>query len=111
MDKLQLTHSQFPKYVSRYFFFLLSGNEDKPKKPHFDSRSLIFELDPCNGNGKVCLVYRHTKPGETDKKRVIHLFLKTVAGRHMHRNIKFRPSLQFIDEHLLRHPASAELSG
>ncbi|POI25866.1 hypothetical protein CIB84_010383, partial [Bambusicola thoracicus] len=38
------------------------GNEDKPEKPHFDSRSLIFELDPCNGNGKVCLVYKHTKP-------------------------------------------------
>ncbi|XP_075267601.1 tubulin polyglutamylase complex subunit 2 isoform X3 [Opisthocomus hoazin] len=39
------------------------GNGDKPEKPHFDSRSLIFELDPCNGNGKVCLVYKHTKPG------------------------------------------------
>ncbi|KAM9263157.1 tubulin polyglutamylase complex subunit 2 isoform 2-T2 [Morus bassanus] len=38
------------------------GNGDKPEKPHFDSRSLIFELDPCNGNGKVCLVYKHTKP-------------------------------------------------
>ncbi|XP_010723498.1 tubulin polyglutamylase complex subunit 2 isoform X2 [Meleagris gallopavo] len=38
------------------------GNEDKPEKPHFDSRSLIFELDPCNGNGKVCLVYKRTKP-------------------------------------------------
>uniref|UniRef100_A0A8C9FF16 Tubulin polyglutamylase complex subunit 2 n=1 Tax=Pavo cristatus TaxID=9049 RepID=A0A8C9FF16_PAVCR len=39
-----------------------SDEEDKPEKPHFDSRSLIFELDPCNGNGKVCLVYKHTKP-------------------------------------------------
>nr|XP_021146211.1 tubulin polyglutamylase complex subunit 2 isoform X2 [Columba livia] len=38
------------------------GNGDKPEKPHFDSRSLIFELDPCNGNGKVCLVYQHAKP-------------------------------------------------
>ncbi|XP_074934726.1 tubulin polyglutamylase complex subunit 2 isoform X2 [Phalacrocorax aristotelis] len=38
------------------------GNGDKPEKPHFDSRSLIFELDPCNGNGKVCLVYKHAKP-------------------------------------------------
>ncbi|XP_019373636.1 PREDICTED: tubulin polyglutamylase complex subunit 2 isoform X2 [Gavialis gangeticus] len=38
------------------------GNEDKLEKPHFDSRSLIFELDPCNGNGKVCLVYKNTKP-------------------------------------------------
>ncbi|XP_054253300.1 tubulin polyglutamylase complex subunit 2 isoform X6 [Indicator indicator] len=39
-----------------------NGNEDKPGKPHFDSRSLIFELDPCNGNGKVCLVYKQAKP-------------------------------------------------
>ncbi|XP_062368756.1 tubulin polyglutamylase complex subunit 2 isoform X1 [Cinclus cinclus] len=38
------------------------GNGDKPEKPHFDSRSLIFELDPCNGNGKVCLVYKHAEP-------------------------------------------------
>ncbi|XP_061225001.1 tubulin polyglutamylase complex subunit 2 isoform X2 [Neopsephotus bourkii] len=38
------------------------GHGDKPEKPHFDSRSLIFELDPCNGNGKVCLVYKHAKP-------------------------------------------------
>ncbi|XP_042718317.1 tubulin polyglutamylase complex subunit 2 isoform X2 [Lagopus leucura] len=57
---LQLTHS-FPN-MFQGFFFLLSGNEDKPEKPHFDSRSFIFELDPCNGNGKVCLVYKHTKP-------------------------------------------------
>uniref|UniRef100_A0A803W1G0 Tubulin polyglutamylase complex subunit 2 n=1 Tax=Ficedula albicollis TaxID=59894 RepID=A0A803W1G0_FICAL len=38
------------------------GDGDKPEKPHFDSRSLIFELDPCNGNGKVCLVYKHAEP-------------------------------------------------
>ncbi|XP_036892466.1 tubulin polyglutamylase complex subunit 2, partial [Sturnira hondurensis] len=36
--------------------------ENQPKKPHFDSRSVIFELDPCNGNGKVCLVYKNGKP-------------------------------------------------
>uniref|UniRef100_A0A8D0HEP5 Knr4/Smi1-like domain-containing protein n=1 Tax=Sphenodon punctatus TaxID=8508 RepID=A0A8D0HEP5_SPHPU len=39
-----------------------TDEEDQPEKPRFDSRSLIFELDPCNGNGKVCLVYRQTKP-------------------------------------------------
>ncbi|XP_063312863.1 tubulin polyglutamylase complex subunit 2 isoform X2 [Pelobates fuscus] len=33
-------------------------------QPHFDSRNAIFELDPCNGNGKVCLVYKISKPGE-----------------------------------------------
>ncbi|XP_048358540.1 tubulin polyglutamylase complex subunit 2 isoform X1 [Sphaerodactylus townsendi] len=38
------------------------GNRDHPEKPHLDSRSLIFELDPCGGNGKVCLVYKNTKP-------------------------------------------------
>ncbi|KAJ0068859.1 hypothetical protein NL108_012128 [Boleophthalmus pectinirostris] len=30
--------------------------------PHFDSRSRIFELDSCGGNGKVCLVYRNCTP-------------------------------------------------
>ncbi|XP_074424375.1 tubulin polyglutamylase complex subunit 2-like isoform X5 [Larus michahellis] len=38
------------------------GNGDNPEKPHFDSHSLIFELDPCNGTGKVCLVYKRAKP-------------------------------------------------
>ncbi|KAK2501010.1 hypothetical protein MC885_012107 [Smutsia gigantea] len=48
-------------------------NENQPEKPHFDSRSVIFELDPCNGNGKVCLVYKRGKPvsqaqGSLDQK-------------------------------------------
>uniref|UniRef100_A0A8C8YHC1 Knr4/Smi1-like domain-containing protein n=1 Tax=Prolemur simus TaxID=1328070 RepID=A0A8C8YHC1_PROSS len=38
------------------------AGEDQPEKPHFDSRSVIFELDSCNGNGKVCLVYKTGKP-------------------------------------------------
>ncbi|XP_040840852.1 tubulin polyglutamylase complex subunit 2 [Ochotona curzoniae] len=38
------------------------GSEDQPAKPHFDSRNVIFELDSCNGNGKVCLVYKSRKP-------------------------------------------------
>ncbi|CAI5787979.1 Uncharacterized protein PODLI_1B003743 [Podarcis lilfordi] len=41
------------------------GNGGQPEKPHLDSRSLVFELDPCRGNGKVCLVYKNTKPGVT----------------------------------------------
>ncbi|XP_041599575.1 tubulin polyglutamylase complex subunit 2 isoform X3 [Vulpes lagopus] len=41
----------------------LEASENQPEKPHFDSRSVIFELDPCNGNGKVCLVYKTGKPG------------------------------------------------
>ncbi|XP_052012018.1 tubulin polyglutamylase complex subunit 2 isoform X2 [Apodemus sylvaticus] len=41
-----------------------SCNEDHQlEKPHFDCRSAIFELDSCNGNGKVCLVYKNGKPG------------------------------------------------
>ncbi|XP_061730712.1 tubulin polyglutamylase complex subunit 2 isoform X1 [Nerophis ophidion] len=34
-----------------------------PLPPHFDSRSCIFELDSCGGNGKVCLVYKNSTPG------------------------------------------------
>ena len=41
-----------------------AASENQPEKPHFDSRSVIFELDPCNGNGKVCLVYKRGKPGK-----------------------------------------------
>ncbi|CAL8336341.1 unnamed protein product [Merluccius merluccius] len=38
-------------------------SEDCPAVPHFDSRSRIFELDSCGGNGKVCLVYRNCSQG------------------------------------------------
>ncbi|XP_071372673.1 tubulin polyglutamylase complex subunit 2 isoform X2 [Centroberyx affinis] len=34
-----------------------------PAAPHFDSRSRVFELDSCGGNGKVCLVYKNCSPG------------------------------------------------
>ncbi|KAG7261658.1 hypothetical protein CRUP_012252 [Coryphaenoides rupestris] len=40
-----------------------SESEDCPAVPHFDSRSRIFELDSCGGNGKVCLVYRNCCQG------------------------------------------------
>ncbi|KAK1787447.1 hypothetical protein P4O66_002925 [Electrophorus voltai] len=40
----------------------LEGSEGY-KEPHFDSRSRIFELDPCGGNGRVCLVYTDCTPG------------------------------------------------
>ncbi|KPP66159.1 hypothetical protein Z043_115372, partial [Scleropages formosus] len=40
----------------------LEASENHPKVPHFDSRSRIFELDPCSGNGKVCLVYKNCTP-------------------------------------------------
>ena len=32
-------------------------------KPHFDNRCKVFELDPCDGHGKVCLVYKDVKAG------------------------------------------------
>ena len=40
------------------FFFILDADV-----PHFDRRSRIFELDPCDGYGKLCMVYLNTKPG------------------------------------------------
>ncbi|XP_077458180.1 tubulin polyglutamylase complex subunit 2 [Stigmatopora argus] len=39
------------------------GLTSAPTLPHFDSRSRIFELDSCGGNGKVCLVYKNTITG------------------------------------------------
>ncbi|KAK2914786.1 tubulin polyglutamylase complex subunit 2 isoform X1 [Channa argus] len=39
------------------------GLEHSPPAPHFDSRSRIFELDSCGGNGKVCLVYKNCTTG------------------------------------------------
>ncbi|KAI1240251.1 hypothetical protein IHE44_0011709 [Lamprotornis superbus] len=60
------------------------GNGDKPEKPHFDSRSLIFELDPCNGNGKVCLVYKHAEPDTEiwflDRALYWHFLTKTFTA-------------------------------
>ena len=32
-------------------------------KPKFDSRSRLFELDACDGYGKIILAYKDTKPG------------------------------------------------
>ncbi|KAM9450703.1 tubulin polyglutamylase complex subunit 2 [Clarias gariepinus] len=39
----------------------LEGPEER-EAPHFDSRSRIFELDPCGANGRVCLVYKDCTP-------------------------------------------------
>ena len=44
--------------VADYTFSLLV--ESRPK---FDHSSRLFELDSCGGFGKVCLVYKDTKPG------------------------------------------------
>ncbi|CAI5787901.1 Hypothetical predicted protein [Podarcis lilfordi] len=50
------------------------GNGGQLEKPHLYLRSLEFELDPCRGNGKVCLVYKNTKPGmlcDTNSPRAV----------------------------------------
>ncbi|XP_078407463.1 tubulin polyglutamylase complex subunit 2 isoform X2 [Cetorhinus maximus] len=39
------------------------GKEEPLEKPHFNSQCRIFELDCCNGNGKVCLVYKNIQSG------------------------------------------------
>ncbi|XP_066502363.1 tubulin polyglutamylase complex subunit 2 isoform X2 [Hoplias malabaricus] len=39
--------------------------------PHFDSRSRIFELDRCAGNGRVCLVYSNCTPGGVSQQSEI----------------------------------------
>lgn len=33
------------------------------EKPSFDSRCKIYEMDPCDGYGRVCLVFRENKTG------------------------------------------------
>jgi len=39
------------------------------KPPHFDSRSKCFELDPCQGHGKICLVYPDAKSANSDQQQ------------------------------------------
>ncbi|XP_043541478.1 tubulin polyglutamylase complex subunit 2 isoform X4 [Chiloscyllium plagiosum] len=39
------------------------GKEEDLEKPQFNSKYRIFELDCCNGNGKVCLVYKSVQSG------------------------------------------------
>ncbi|XP_031551944.1 tubulin polyglutamylase complex subunit 2-like [Actinia tenebrosa] len=45
----------------------LTDEEDEQGhvKPHFDNRCKVFEVDPCDGSGKVCLVYKHIRAGVT----------------------------------------------
>jgi len=46
-----------------------SDTLDNTLIPHFDETSCNFELDNCNGFGKVCLVYRNTKPGTNNSEQ------------------------------------------
>lgn len=54
---------KFAKYLFRICLYCLTEKAQGPAEPHFDSRSRIFELDSCGGNGKVCLVYKNCTPG------------------------------------------------
>ena len=40
-------------------------------KPHFDNRCKVFELDPCDGHGKVCLVYKDVKAGRWNSDNML----------------------------------------
>lgn len=51
------------KYLFRICLYCLTEKAQAPAEPHFDSRSRVFELDSCGGNGKVCLVYKNCTPG------------------------------------------------
>lgn len=53
-----------------------------PAAPHFDSRSRIFEVDSCGGNGKVCLVYKKCTPG------VLFVFTKCPSMISLNNNVK-----------------------
>lgn len=35
------------------------------EKPTFDNRCKVFELDPCDGYGRVCLVYKESRTGNS----------------------------------------------
>lgn len=59
---LSLLH-KVAKYLFRICLYCLTEKAQVPAEPHFDSRSRIFELDSCGGNGKVCLVYKNCTPG------------------------------------------------
>lgn len=38
------------------------------EKPTFDNRCKVFELDPCDGYGRVCLVYKESKTGGNEPR-------------------------------------------
>ncbi|CAF0926373.1 unnamed protein product, partial [Brachionus calyciflorus] len=52
-----------PEYSDEEDSDTKKNNKTKILIPHFDDLSRNFELDNCNGYGKVCLVYRNAKPG------------------------------------------------
>ncbi|KAJ3602307.1 hypothetical protein NHX12_030066 [Muraenolepis orangiensis] len=60
-----------------------SESEDCPATPHFDSRSRIFELDSCGGNGKVCLVYKKCSQGVVAQQSEIWFLDRSLYWHHL----------------------------
>ncbi|KAJ4427797.1 hypothetical protein ANN_25450 [Periplaneta americana] len=48
---------------------ICSEQDDPRQRPNFGVKCKIFELDACQGIGKVCLVYLHKSECESDLKR------------------------------------------
>ncbi|CAB1315416.1 unnamed protein product [Coregonus sp. 'balchen'] len=71
-----------------------SESECETAEPHFDSRSRIFELDPCSENGKVCLVYKDCTKGTFPLTHVIG---------HMHCVVALQCEVWFLDHSLYWH--------
>lgn len=44
-------------------------------RPHFSVRSKIFEIDSCQGSGRVCLVYLDKQDMEGDKREKPKIWL------------------------------------
>ena len=69
------------KKFKRRLLFIVTDNSHSIsagfEKPTFDSRCKIFELDPCDSFGKVCLVYRESKTGK------LHYKIRYVVLSHM----------------------------
>lgn len=69
-DQVILRMSIIKKYMKDYILSweqIMLCNKYKCfaglEKPTFDMRCKIYELDPCDGYGKVCLVYKENKTG------------------------------------------------
>ncbi|XP_071168630.1 tubulin polyglutamylase complex subunit 2-like isoform X1 [Mytilus edulis] len=81
-----------------------SDNEDEAtgiEKPSFDSRCKIYEMDPCDGYGRVCLVFRENKTGYIDSQELFD-------GKHTSELIRFggndpKTEVWFLDRSLRWH--------
>lgn len=49
--------------------------KDDPNKPHFGVKCKIFEIDSCQGNGRVCLVYLDKNETDIEKREKPKIWL------------------------------------